>query len=276
MASARAERLVEPSADSNEQPLVSADCVSLGYKRGKDVIQAVKSVSFDVNKGERLVLLGPSGCGKTTVLRAIAGFMQPQGGKVLVDGNEVDKPGPDRAVVFQEFDQLLPWLKVLSNVSFPLTVNGCSKAEANNIAIEYLNIMGLSSAIKLYPHELSGGMKQRVAIARAMSLKPTVLLMDEPFGALDAQTRARLQVQLRDITREANTTLIFVTHSITEAIVVGTKIVMLTQAPSTIQTMIEPPPDAAYDQAILHQLQTELSAQLTLAQGEETSYAFYE
>lgn len=276
MSSVRAERLVEQTADKGEQPLLSVAGVSLGYKRGKNVVQAVKSISFDVNKGERLVLLGPSGCGKTTLLRAIAGFMQPLGGKVLVGGKEVDQPGPDRAVVFQEFDQLLPWRKVLSNVSFPLMVNGCSKAEAKDIAVEYLNIMGLSSAINLYPHELSGGMKQRVAIARAMSLKPTVLLMDEPFGALDAQTRARLQVQLRDITREANTTLIFVTHSITEAIVVGTKIVMLTQAPSIIQTMIEPPPDAAYDQATLHRLQTELSAQLTLAQGEETSYAFYE
>src|SRR5690606_35021394 len=144
---------------------------------------AVEDVSFNVSTGEKIILLGPSGCGKSTLLKAIAGFIEPLDGSISVTGGDSLAPGPDRAVVFQEFDQRLPWRTVHDNLADPLRVNGRDKADAAKSADEYLGLMGLTAAADRYPHQLSGGMKQRVAIARAMALDPLMLLMDEPFGA---------------------------------------------------------------------------------------------
>jgi NitT/TauT family transport system ATP-binding protein len=206
--------------------------VSMAY--GDSAEPVLQNVELTLNEGERCMLLGPSGCGKSTLLRAVGGFHAPSSGRILVGGTEVAGPGPDRAFVFQEFDQLLPWKRVLANVAYPLTINGLRKAEALERARRYLSMMGLDAATEKYPHQLSGGMKQRVAIARAMALEPKVLLMDEPFGALDAQTRARLQEQFRDVTSELGTTVIFVTHSIHEAAFLGDTVIVLGHRPARI------------------------------------------
>lgn len=200
---------------------------------------AVDRVSLQVAKGERLVLLGQSGCGKSSILKALAGFLKPAGGQITLHGKPVTEAGPDRIVVFQEFDQLLPWKTVVQNVEFPLRkARKLSKAEARARAEDALERVGLTRALNSYPHELSGGMKQRAAIARALAMKPEVLLMDEPFAALDALTRERLQADLLRVAEETNVTLIFVTHSIDEAILIGTRLHLLSSHPGrTIQTI---------------------------------------
>jgi len=219
--------------------VVSVDRVRLGYWVGRDFHTAVGDASFDVRPRERMILIGPSGCGKSTLLKAIAGFVAPVEGTIAVAGRRTLEPGPDRAVVFQEFDQLLPWRTVLDNVAYPLRVNGRSRRDAAAAAREYLELTNLGRAADRYPHQLSGGMKQRVAIARALALQPTVLLMDEPFGALDAITRQRLQVELNRIVAQTDVTLLFVTHSIEEALVLGDRIVVLGNAPSTVLEVVD-------------------------------------
>ena len=206
----------------------------LGYWTPGGFSLAVGDVSFDVRARERIIVIGPSGCGKSTLLKAIAGFIRPAGGAISVAGRQSPPPGPDRAVVFQEFDQLFPWRTVLGNVAYPLRVNGHSRREAERIARSFLTLTNLAPAADRYPHQLSGGMKQRVAIARALALEPLVLLMDEPFGSLDAITRARLQRELRSILDRTETTLLFVTHSIDEALVLGERVVVLGGAPSSV------------------------------------------
>jgi NitT/TauT family transport system ATP-binding protein len=219
--------------------LVRVDHVQLGYWVGNDFHTAVGDASFDVRPREKVIIIGPSGCGKSTLLKAIAGFIAPVRGSIAVAGRETLEPGPDRAVVFQEFDQLLPWRTVLENVAYPLRVNGRSRRQAASAAREFLELTRLSPAAGRFPHQLSGGMKQRVAIARALALEPTVLLMDEPFGALDAITRQRLQTELNRIVDQTNVTLIFVTHSIEEALVLGDRIVVLGNAPSTVLEVVD-------------------------------------
>jgi NitT/TauT family transport system ATP-binding protein len=212
--------------------ILEAEHLTLDYVTEAGRIRAVEDVSFTVARGERLVLLGPSGCGKSTILKAIAGFLRPTDGHILLDGREVKKPGPDRVVVFQEFDQLLPWKTVRENVAFPLKVaRGKSRAEASQIAEQALVKVGLARALDAYPHTLSGGMKQRAAIARALAAEPEVLLMDEPFAALDALTRANLQNDLLDLAEELKFTLIFVTHAIEEAVLIGSKLHLLSAHP---------------------------------------------
>ena len=214
--------------------------LSLGYQTGNGVAMAVKGVSFSVRRGATTILLGPSGCGKSTILKSVAGFLKPLAGAVAVDGRQVTKPGPDRAVVFQEFDQLFPWRTVLDNVSYPLRATGkARRAEAEERAHHWLGIMRLEPAAQKFPHQLSGGMKQRVAIARALALEPAVLLMDEPFGALDPQTRLRLQLEVIEIVKRTNATVLFVTHSIAEAALVGHDIIILDGAPSSVAAMID-------------------------------------
>ena len=213
-----------------------------GRLGGVGGVRAVDRVSLDVHPAERYVLLGPSGCGKSTLLRAAAGFAAPTEGSVLLDGAPVRGPGPDRMVVFQEFDQLPPWKTVLANVMFPLLASGgpgrLDRAAAEARAREVLAQVGLKDFERAYPHQLSGGMKQRVAIARALAMRPRVLLMDEPFAALDALTRRRMQQELLALWDDIRFTLLFVTHSIEEALLVGTRIGVLTSRPGRLRAEI--------------------------------------
>jgi len=218
------------------KPLLQVDNVTLEYVSGPRVVRATHRVSFDLHAGERLVLLGPSGCGKSTLLKAIAGFIAPREGRILLDDQAVRGPGPDRLVVFQEFDQLPPWKTVLANVMFPLLATGTlAKAPARERALQVLAQVGLADFAQAYPHTLSGGMKQRVAIARALAMQPRVLLMDEPFAALDALTRRRMQEELLALADASGLSLVFVTHSIEEALVVGDRIVLLSPHPGRLR-----------------------------------------
>ncbi|MGH3628171.1 MAG: ABC transporter ATP-binding protein [Sciscionella sp.] len=210
----------------------------LGYRLGKAFHLAVKDVSFEIYPAETMILLGPSGCGKSTLLKSIAGFLDLAAGSISLQRNSSLKPGPDRAVVFQEFDQLFAWRTVLDNIAYPLRRNGRRKPVADERARHYLDMMGLTAAADRFPHQLSGGMKQRVAIARALALEPLMLLMDEPFGSLDALTRSRLQGELNDIATKTRVTILFVTHSIEEAITLGDRIVILSQPPSVVREIV--------------------------------------
>jgi NitT/TauT family transport system ATP-binding protein len=224
---------------SGSEPLLTVDHVAIEYVVEDRVVPAVGDVSFEIRAGEKIMLLGPSGSGKSTLLKAIAGFLRPAAGSISVAGRTRIEPGPDRAVVFQEFDQLFPWRTVLDNVAYPLRVTGRSRGAAAESARRFVEMTGLSPAADRYPHQLSGGMKQRVAIARALALEPLILLMDEPFGSLDAQTRTRLQRELYDIATRTAVTLLFVTHSIQEAIVLGDRVVVLSHPPSVVKDIVD-------------------------------------
>ncbi len=213
-------------------PVLEALGLTLEYRTDRGRVLAVDRVDFAVGEGERLVLLGQSGCGKSSILKAVAGFLPAAAGKVRVRGRDVTGPGPDRIVVFQEFDQLLPWKTVRDNVAFPLRVaRRLPAAVAREKAEAAIVKVGLHRALDAYPHTLSGGMKQRVAIARALASEPDVLLMDEPFAALDALTRRRLQEDLLALAEELRFTLLFVTHSIEEAVLIGTRLHLLSAHP---------------------------------------------
>jgi len=226
-------------AKSRGRRLLAAEHLKIGYEVDGQLHTAVEDVSFEVWPNEKVMLNGPSGCGKSTLLKTVAGFLQPVGGSISIAGRDSLEPGPDRAVVFQEFDQLFPWRTVIDNVVYPLRVVGRVKDEAAATAKDYLEMMGLSHAAERFPHQLSGGMKQRVAISRALALDPLMLLMDEPFGALDALTRQRLQMELNDIAEKTQVTILFVTHSIQEALVLGERIVVLGQAPSRVEEVVD-------------------------------------
>jgi NitT/TauT family transport system ATP-binding protein len=217
-------------------PLLQVRGLTLEYATSGRVVRATHRVDFDVHRGDRLVLLGASGCGKSSLLKAVAGFVPAREGEVLLDGQPVRQPGPDRIVVFQEFDQLPPWKTVLANVAFPLRASrAAGNAEALARAADALARVGLADFADAYPHQLSGGMKQRVAIARALAAGPKVLLMDEPFAALDALTRRRMQQELLVLWESLGFTLIFVTHSIEEALLVGNRIVVLSPRPGRVR-----------------------------------------
>ncbi len=223
-------------AGAHSERLLAIDAVSLEYRSGARIVRATHQVSFDVYGSDRFVLLGPSGCGKSTLLKAVAGFIEPVSGSITLDGQPVCGPGPDRIVVFQEFDQLPPWKTVVENVAFPLRAAAkLSRAEARERALHYLDKVGLGAFADAYPHTLSGGMKQRVAIARALAMQPRVLLMDEPFAALDALTRRKMQEELLRLWDEFRFTLLFVTHSIEEALVVGNRILLLSPHPGRVR-----------------------------------------
>jgi NitT/TauT family transport system ATP-binding protein len=225
-------------------PLLVVDDVSIGYRTPTGWLTAVDRVSFNISAGERLVLLGPSGCGKSTLLRAVGGFLKPSAGAISFRSALVTKPGPDRMTVFQEFDQLLPWRTVLGNVRFALERGrGMGRREATEVARDWLNRVGLTRAVDSYPHTLSGGMKQRVAIARAFALQPALLLMDEPFAALDALTRRQMQDELLALCEETGSTALFVTHGIDEAIRVGTRILAMTPHPGRLAASFDVPID---------------------------------
>jgi NitT/TauT family transport system ATP-binding protein len=228
-------RRAEPVTDSSE-PLLSVKGVTLQYRTKEHLVTATYRVSFDVHAADRFVLLGPSGCGKSTLLKAVGGFIKPVEGSIRLNGQEVRKPGPDRMLVFQEFDQLLPWHTVLENVVFALTASGrMSRREAREKAMHYIDKVNLAKFADSYPHTLSGGMKQRVAIARGMAMEPEILLMDEPFAALDALTRVKMQEELLRLWQDTRFTLLFVTHSIPEAVKVGTRILLLSAHPGQVR-----------------------------------------
>ncbi len=189
-------------------------------------VQALDRVSFNVRDGEIVALIGPSGCGKTTALRVAMGLDAASGGRVTVDGNEVRGCGYDRGMVFQHAE-LLPWLNALQNVMFGLEMKGVRGAELSDTAMKYLDLVGLADSRNRRPHQLSGGMKQRVGIARALAIDPKVLLMDEPFGALDAQTRESMQTELLDIHARTKKTILFVTHDLDEAVLIADRIVVM-------------------------------------------------
>lgn len=215
--------------------LLTVRDVTLRYRTPEQIVTATWRVSFDLREGDRFVLLGPSGCGKSTLLKAVGGYIQPAEGKIALRGREISRPGPDRMMVFQEFDQLLPWKSVLANVAFPLIVaKGMGRRQALEVARGYVDKVGLARAVDAYPHTLSGGMKQRVAIARAMAMKPDMLLMDEPYAALDALTRRRMQEELLSLWDDIGFTTLFVTHSIEEAIIIGSRILVLSPHPGQV------------------------------------------
>lgn len=216
--------------------------VTLQYRTRDHLITAVYRASFDVLESDRFVLLGPSGCGKSTLLKAVGGYIAPVEGEIALNRRTVTAPGPDRAFVFQEFDQLLPWKTVLDNIRFPLTATGkLGAGEATDRASRYMEMVGLSRFADNFPHTLSGGMKQRVAIARAMAMEPAILLMDEPFAALDALTREKMQEELLRLCEDTKSTVLFVTHSIPEAIRIGTRILLLSAHPGQAKAEINCP-----------------------------------
>jgi len=223
-----------------DAPLLRVAGVTLQYRADDRLVTAAYRVSFDVLRADRFVVLGPSGCGKSTLLKAIGGFLQPVEGEIVLNGAPVAGPGPDRAFVFQEFDQLLPWKTVRDNIVFALTASGAlPRREAIDRALHFIAKVGLAQFADAYPHTLSGGMKQRVAIARALAMEPQILLMDEPFAALDALTRAKMQDELLKLWDDARFTVLFVTHSIAEAIRVGNRILLLTPHPGRAKAEID-------------------------------------
>ena len=199
-----------------------------------DEVVALSDINLDVADKEFVCFIGPSGCGKTTLLRIIAGLEEPDSGTLTVNNEPITGPGPNRGMVFQEYS-LFPWRTVLKNITFSLELKKISKSEREKIAIEFLELVGLLEFADSYPHELSGGMKQRVAIARAMVNDPDVLLMDEPFGAVDAQTRNRLQHELLNIWEKKKKTVVFITHSVDEAVFLADKVVVFTARPGRIK-----------------------------------------
>ena len=203
-------------------------------------VQALHDIGFDAHRRELLCLIGPSGCGKSTLVRVLAGLDDPTAGEVRLEGNLVRGPGPDRGMVFQAYT-LFPWRTVLENVMFGLEVAGKSRQSAVDEAMEWIEIVGLRSFARAYPHELSGGMKQRVAIARALANRPRILLMDEPFAALDAQTRAQMQSYLLALWKQIDVTIVFVTHDLDEAVYLADRIVVLGTNPGHVREIVEVP-----------------------------------
>lgn len=218
----------------------SVNAVSVkGIYKNYGEVEALRDMSLDFPKGQLTSLLGPSGCGKTTLLKIIAGLLQPNQGEVFVNGQIVSEPGPDRAFVFQDF-ALMPWASVLRNVAFGLELTKVAKSEREDIARKYIKEVGLDGFENSYPHELSGGMRQRVGLARALSVDSPVLLMDEPFSAVDEQTRRKFQEDLLQLVKEESKTFIFVTHSIEEAVYVSDQVAILLPRPSRVSEIIKP------------------------------------
>jgi NitT/TauT family transport system ATP-binding protein len=210
--------------------------LSKTYHGRAGAVEAVRSLTFDLRQGEFACLVGPSGSGKTTLLKMISGLLEPTGGIVALDGRRVQGPAKGLAVVFQEYARsLFPWMTVEANVELPLKTAGVPKAERKTRVLEALNDVSLGHALKSYPWQLSGGMQQRVAIARAVASRPSVLLMDEPFAAVDAQTRGELEDLVRKVWREHDMTILFITHDIDESVYLGSRVIVLSSSPTVIQ-----------------------------------------
>jgi len=220
--------------------LVLSDVSRTFSSENAEIIEALSHISLSVNNEEFICILGPSGCGKTTLLRIVAGLESASSGSVSVDGVPVTRPSPRMAMIFQEYS-LYPWRTVEENVMLGLELRGMNKPDRMTAAEKFLDLVGLKGFEKRYPHELSGGMRQRVAVARALAIEPSILLMDEPFGALDAQTRNRMQHELLRIWEKTKKTILFVTHSVDEAVFLADRIVVLTQRPGRIKEIVTIP-----------------------------------
>jgi NitT/TauT family transport system ATP-binding protein len=244
--------------------------VALAYDTPTGRIEAVRGASFSAGASEFLCIVGPSGCGKTTLLNMIAGFLAPSAGEILIGGNPVSGHGVDRGIVFQDFAQLFPWRTALENVAFGLEMKDVPRAERERIALEQLRLVRLEKFAGAYPHHLSGGMQQRVAIARALAYNPGVLLMDEPFAALDAMTREEMQRLLAEVWRETRKTVIYVTHNVAEAVYLADRVVVMSPHPGRVKTVVSirlPRPRDALSVEFLQQ-QKELLAHLTRQEEE--------
>ena len=220
------------------RPRIAFDHVSMEFDR----LQVVDDVSYEIRDGEFVSVIGPSGCGKTTMLNMVAGFMRPTRGQVLLDGTPVTAPGPDRGVIFQDYG-VFPWLTVRQNIAFGLNLRASRVPGAERAAIveRYMRLMGLADFADAWPKTLSGGMRQRLALARAYAVKPEFLLMDEPFGALDAQTRSAMQDLLLEVLQAEGKTVMLITHSVEEAIYLSNRIVVMTARPTRIREIVEVP-----------------------------------
>ena len=250
--------------------LLEVDSVTLRYKTPTSLVTATERVSFSVDKSDRFVLLGPSGCGKSTLLKAVGGYMTPSEGRIRINGRKVTEPGADRMMVFQEFDQLLPWKSVLQNVMFPLQVaRKMNKAQAEERARAYIEKVHLTKFADSLPHTLSGGMKQRVAIARGMAMEPDILLMDEPFAALDALTRRRMQDELLQLWDDTRFTVLFVTHSIAEAIKIGNRILLLSPHPGRVKAEVRDVEKVSSEDGSAAQLEQEINHLLFAEPGHQ-------
>ncbi|MCQ2078648.1 MAG: ABC transporter ATP-binding protein [archaeon] len=228
------------------EPLVRIENLNVTYRTDEKVTLAVDNISFDIKKGELISIVGPSGCGKSTILRCISGLLQPTSGTIMIGDNKCTTAGSDRGMVFQDF-ALFPWRSVRKNIEFGLEVAGVPKEERRERSERYLKAMGLQDFADARIHELSGGMKQRVGIARAMIMHPAVILMDEPFGALDAQTRNILQESLVNVLKNSSRTIVFVTHSVDEALFLSDRILVLSKRPATVHKIIDVPGDRPRD-----------------------------
>jgi NitT/TauT family transport system ATP-binding protein len=209
--------------------------VSLTYDTPSGPVVALEDVGFDIAESEFICLLGPSGCGKSTLLNIAAGFLTPTKGEISIAGKPMSGQGIDRGVVFQDFAQLFPWRTAIGNVAFGLELRGVDKKKREEIALNQLRLVGLEKFARSYPHHLSGGMQQRVAIARALAYNPSVLLMDEPFAALDALTRDEMQRMLAEVWRETRKTVIYVTHNVAEAVYLADRVIVMSPHPGTVK-----------------------------------------
>ena len=244
--------------------------MTLQYKTRERLVTATYRVDFQIHRSDRFVLLGPSGCGKSTLLKAVGGYLAPVEGEMRLGGEVIRRPGPDRMMVFQEFDQLLPWKTVKQNVLFALAASRLLTGRAaEERACHYIEMVGLSKFADAYPHTLSGGMKQRVAIARGMAMEPAILLMDEPFAALDALTRRKMQEELLRLWEATRFTVLFVTHSIPEAITVGNRILLLSPHPGQVKAELNSLPPGEEDAERRKHLEAHIHEMLFADQIEE-------
>ena len=219
---------------TSDNVMIDIGAVNKTFISPGKTVRALSGIKMKMERGEFSVILGPSGCGKSTLLSLIAGFEETTGGLIKIDGKKITKPGSDRGFVFQDF-ALFPWKSVIGNIMFGLRQTGKSRKESKEIAMKFINIVGLNGFEKAYPHTLSGGMKQRVGIARALAYEPKVVLMDEPFGALDAQTRKKMQMELVGMWQKLRFNVVFVTHSVIEAVFLADNIYIMTARPGSIK-----------------------------------------
>jgi NitT/TauT family transport system ATP-binding protein len=228
---------VERQSAERQEKIIEIRGVSKTFRGRQGDVHALRDVDLDIFANEFITVLGPSGCGKTTLLRLVAGLTKADKGEMVLDGRPITGPGPDRSMVFQDF-ALMPWATVLNNVAFGLELRGVGKAERRERAMEFVRMVGLETFAKSYPHELSGGMQQRVGIARALAVDPTVLLLDEPFSALDEQTRRLLQEELLQVWEARRKTVVFVTHSIEEAVLLGDRVILMSARPGRVSRAV--------------------------------------
>lgn len=230
------------SAPAGNKDRIAFDRVSVEFQTAAGPLRVVDDVSYQIRDGEFVSVIGPSGCGKTTMMNIVAGFVEPSSGAVLLDGRPVAGPGPDRGVIFQEYG-VFPWLTVKQNIAFGLKLRASRvpQGEREEICERYMRLMGLADFADAWPKTLSGGMRQRLAIARAYSVRPEFLLMDEPFGALDAQTRSAMQDLLLEVLQAEGKTVMLITHSVEEAVYLSNRIIVMTARPTRIREIIEVP-----------------------------------